>query len=215
MIYLSWCCKMKKNNKMTKTDLLYIILPPLIQSIFYFLVQIIVKNPHVISSPIDSHIPFLPIFVYPYIFWYLMLIIVPFMIYEYDKELLKKYDQLFMICSSFCILIFLIYPTTIERANFAVNGLSSFIVNIIYTADNQALNCFPSIHALDSMLFMMFLSNNKRIPKWFRLFITILSILVILATIFIKQHVIYDIIGSFIILVIGYIIQKLIIKKKR
>ena len=197
-------------KKMTLIDFLYIVLPVIIQSILYFGVKFLAFDIHLIQSTFDDKLPFIPYFVYPYILWYLMLLFIPFIIYIYEKNNLKKYDQFFLVCSSISILIFLFFPTTINRIPIEVNSFSTFIVDIIYRVDTPILNCFPSIHALDSMLWIIFFLKNKKTPKVLRLIIIILSISVILSTLFIKQHVIYDLLGSIGVLIIGYLIIKMI-----
>lgn len=201
---------------MTKKDALYIAGPTIIQSLLYFGVKLICGSPNLLISTFDNHLPFVSYFVYFYVFWYVMLIFVPYLIYRYDKELLRKYNKIFILDSVICILIFLIYPTTIHRASFDVNSLSTWIVNLIYYFDTPVLNCFPSLHALNSLLWIIVMLNNKKIPKLWRGIIIFLSTGVILSTIFIKQHVIYDLIGSVGVLIISYLILKIIslIRKK-
>lgn len=201
-------------KKMTRKDFLYIVLPVIIQSILYFIVKFFAFNIHIINSSFDDKLPFIPYFVYPYVLWYLLLVLVPFIIYVYEKDKLKKYDQYFLICSFISIFIFLVFPTTINRAAIKVNGFSTLIVDIIYRIDTPILNCFPSIHALNSMMWIIFFSKNKKTPLFLRGLIIILSISVILATIFIKQHVIYDLMGSVGVLIVGYLILKIVEKRK-
>lgn len=194
---------------MKRKEVLYIIIPPIIQSFIYFITKLLIHNPHVLTSYIDSKIPFIPYLVYFYIIWYLLLIIGPYLIYRYDKELLKKYDVLFFICSIICGIIFIIYPTTVLRPTIEVNGASTFIVNLIYYFDSPALNCFPSLHALNSLMWIIFIGGNKKMPKIVRCIVTIISIGVIVSTLCIKQHIIYDLLGSIGVLIIGYIILKI------
>ncbi len=195
---------------MTKKDVLNIALPTVIQSILYFGVKLITHHPHLLISHFDNWLPFIPQFVYFYILWYLMLIGVPYLIYRYDKELLPKYNKIFLLDSIICISIFLIYPTTINRGVFTVNGISSWIVSLIYYFDQPVLNCFPSLHALNSLLWIVIMLNNKKIPTKWHYIVIFLSIGVILSTLFIKQHVIYDLFGSVLVLLISYIILKVI-----
>lgn len=69
------------------------------------------------------------------------------------------------------------------------------------------INCLPSIHCLYSFLFIFAVLDTKsNSPKWMKIFIITLSILVVLSTLFIKQHIVYDVIAAFAIGVVTWII---------
>ncbi|HGG0418997.1 TPA: phosphatase PAP2 family protein, partial [Clostridium sporogenes] len=73
------------------------------------------------------------------------------------------------------------------------------IVKFIYNTDNP-YNCFPSIHVITTYIIMRYMLNNEvennRITN---IIVTILGILIILSTEFIKQHVLFDIIFAIIL----------------
>ena len=66
---------------------------------------------------------------------------------------------------------------------------------------------FSTINKFLNNIFLSSLSN-KNIEKKYRLIILILSILIILSTVFIKQHLIIDIIASFIVSSLTFILIK-------
>lgn len=184
--------------------------PVLIQSILYFVAKLLSNNYHLITSNIDNKIPFISWFVYFYVAWYLFLILVPIILNKYDEDKRKKYNLLLSIGASICFLIYIIYPTYIIRADVEVNSLSSLIVSIIYYLDTPGLNCFPSLHILICIIWIYLFSNFKN--KKYKYLMIIFSALVILSTLFIKQHVIYDGIGSLIVFLISLIIIKVTAK---
>ena len=190
---------MKKNNIKA---LIIIILVTSIENILYFLVKLLQKTPYLIGNTIDKKIPFIEYFVYFYVIWYLMLIIVPYIFYKNDKKDLIKYISLYSLCSITANIIFIIYPTIIERASIMPNTITKQIVNLIYYFDTPALNCFPSMHCIVSFIFILIAIESKTMTKNKKIIITSLSTLVILSTLFIKQHVLYDVIGALIIVLI-------------
>ena len=88
------------------------------------------------------------------------------------------------------------------------NNISTFLVNIIYKLDNPPINLLPSMHCSFCFLFIFSTLLNKNIEKKYRIIILILSILIILSTLFIKQHLLIDILASFIISSLTFILVK-------
>ena len=80
--------------------------------------------------------------------------------------------------------------------------LTDFIIRITYYFDNPPLNCFPSIHCLFcfQVIYSYLFSKYDKKKKW--IFITI-SFLIIISTLFIKQHYIYDVISALLVCIIA------------
>lgn len=184
----------------------------LFEAVVFFITKPFVQNPYVLGSTLDAKIPFVPQFIWIYIFWYLMLILVPYYIAKKNPPSFYKYAITFAITTVLCGIIFVVFPNTVTRANIQESDIASKLVQIIYTLDNPAINCFPSIHCLFSYLFIFAaLDSKENIPLYIKVIIIVLSILVVLSTLFIKQHVVYDAIGS---LIIGSIVWLIVNKFK-
>jgi membrane-associated phospholipid phosphatase len=95
----------------------------------------------------------------------------------------------------FCYLIYYYFQTSVPRPIITGNSWDVLILQYIYSQD-QPFNCFPSIHALHSYLVMRATWTSKVIRKRARIVISICSILIIVSTFMIKQHVIYDALGA-------------------
>ena len=179
----------------------------LFEAVVFFLTKPFVQNPYVLGSILDEKIPFIPQFIWIYIFWYLMLILVPYYIAKKHISSFYNYAITFAITTVLCGIIFVVFPNTVIRANMQETNIASKLVQIIYMLDTPAINCFPSIHCLFSYLFIFAAVDSKEnIPLYIKVIIIVLSILVVLSTLFIKQHVIYDAIGSLIIASIVWLI---------
>lgn len=175
------------------------------QVVIYFITKLFLNNEFVLNNLLDDQIPFVPYFIYFYISWYILLFLVPIIYMKYDKKALKKYTYTNFISVLVCGIIFIIFPTTINRPNIEVTSITTWIVNTIYYFDTPAVNCLPSIHSLICCIFI--LCNSKaNIKTSYKCIIDILSVLIILSTLFIKQHVIYDVLSAFIVSSITYII---------
>lgn len=181
----------------------------LFQTILYTINKLIQGTPHIIGNNIDTLIPFIVYFIIPYCIWYLLLFIVPYKYYKKDKTLFTKYVLSYILITIVANIIFFIYPTTVIRETLTNTNILYKLTEFIYNIDTPVLNCFPSLHCGISMLWILFTITNKKIDKIFKITITIISILIMASTLFIKQHVFIDLIsGNIIALIIFLILQK-------
>lgn len=179
------------------------------QCFVYFITKFTPFDFNILVSSIDSIIPFVPIFIYFYIVWYLMLFIVPFVLYKYDELNFNKYILTTFIGITVCGVVYFCFPTLIIRQHIVVNNITTFLIDLIYKLDTPALNCFPSMHCLISFIFMIYSTLSKRLPRKHKYLINIFSILVVTSTILLKQHFIIDVIMALIISIfISLIVNK-------
>lgn len=200
-------------NKIDKKGAVITILLVIFQPICYFFAKIVQGNPTLIGNNIDTQIPFIIIFIIPYVLWYLLLFIIPYYLYVKDKETFKKYTISYILCILISIIIFIIYPTTVNRPEIIGTDILSIITKIVFFCDTPQVNCFPSIHCEISMLFILYILNCNNTKKDIKLLTIIISILIMLSTLFIKQHVFIDLIGGTLLAIITYLITKIISKK--
>ena len=177
------------------------------QSIIFFLTKPFIHDPYILGSILDNTIPYVPHFIWIYIFWYFMLFAVPYYIASKSKVSLYKYITTYLITTIIAGLIFVLFPNSVIRADITGTDIANKLVSIIYKMDTPAINCLPSIHCLFSYLFILAVFDAKKsTSNLMKTIITILSILVILSTLFIKQHVIYDAVASLILAITIWII---------
>jgi len=198
------------NKKNYKYSILIIVLI-IYQSFLYFMSKFTPFKLNIIGSELDNAVPFVPAFIYFYISWYIMLYIVPYIIAKYDKKMFYKYWTTTIIAITVLCFIYLLFPTAVTRPSININSLSSFITNLVYLLDTPGMNCFPSMHCAISFIFIFNVLDSDCVPKKWKITITIWSFLVILSTLFVKQHVIYDVVSSFVIVSAIY---KLVLYKK-
>ncbi|MCB1153137.1 phosphatase PAP2 family protein [bacterium] len=166
-------------------------------SLGYFAVQSVV-NPataHTLPMPFDNRIPFIEYFTLPYVALYPMFFVPLLLIREP-----KAFDRLvtaYVACFVTCWFVFLTYPVHIERPSFEVTNFSFWVMSVIYSADN-AVNCFPSIHASMTLLAGLILWHYHRVYGAIGI---ALAALISVSTLFIKQHYVMDIVFS---TVLGY-----------
>ncbi len=179
----------------------------LFQSILYALSKIISgSNAIVIGGCIDALIPFKIIAIIPYCIWYFLIFIIPYYYYKKDKELLSKYILSYVLITLIANIIFIICPTSVNRPVVTGNDILSNMTKIVFFVDNNPVNCFPSLHCAISFLWIIYSLNMKNTNKYFKIIISIISMLIIISTLFIKQHVFIDMIGGICITILVVII---------
>ena len=133
------------------------------QSIVFFITKFFIQEPYILNTTLDNLLPYIPQFIWIYVFWYIMLAIVPYYIAHKNIDSFYKYTITFVITTLMAGLIFVIFPNGVIRANITDTSISSKIVKIIYNLDNPAINCLPSIHCLYSFLFIFAIFDTKKI----------------------------------------------------
>lgn len=190
------------------------LLMTIINSIIYYIIKFIQSPPSLIGSALDKKIPFIDHFIYFYILWYILLITIPYFFYKTEKKSYDKYCTLYILCAITANIIFLIYPTTITREIITPNTITLQLVDIIYFLDTPAVNCLPSMHCICCFLFIVVTLQEKKIDIKNKILITTISTLIVLSTLFIKQHVLYDVLLALIIVIIYNFIYEKFIKKR-
>ncbi len=183
------------------------------QTACYFISKMLEGTPHLIGNSIDDFIPFNMIFIIPYCLWYLLIFVVPYYIYKKDKDLFIRYIYCYILCTILANIIFIIYPTTVIRPDVIVKGPISFLTNFIFWTDTPIMNCFPSLHCAMSFIFIAYILEAKGIKKIVKISVIIISILIMISTLFIKQHVFIDLISGNVLAIISYLIIKKFYKK--
>lgn len=203
---------MKKINKYLKPiSLIFAVI--LFESVLYEAPRYINTHAHILTSAIDNKIPFIPQAVFVYISWYILLAVVPFIIYLHNKKDFYTYIISVAISALIAFIIFITFQTTVERPEFEVNNFSTLVTSIIYKLDTPALCCLPSMHCTLCFLFIIFTLKDKKYNLIYTVVITILSLAIVVSTLCIKQHVIYDVLAAILLAIISYIVSKAIVYK--
>ena len=128
-----------------------------------------------------------------------MLFIVPYLLYKSDEEFFKRYFVSTFISITIAGLIYIFFPTSIVRASINGSGITNFIVKFIYLIDTPVMKCFPSMHCIISFLFIFSVIGCRNLSNKYKWVISILSCLIVISTLLVKQHVVVDVISGFII----------------
>ncbi len=160
-----------------------------------------------LSGVMDYHIPFIPAFIIPYVLAFVQWIVGYLVIARQGKEYCDKVMGGEMIAKLIVGIIFLAFPTIMLRGEVTGSDVFSQAMALLYKVDAPT-NLFPSIHCLESYICMKSALEMKDVDRRYRISMVIMSILVFLSTVFIKQHVILDCFGAVIVAEAGRLIME-------
>ncbi len=152
-----------------------------------------IRGVHSLVTSLDQAIPVVKWFVIPYVAWvgYITMTLIYFCFK--DRTLAFKTVLVFDLGLLVCFLIYYFYQTVGPvRPVISGHDVLSRILQYVYQID-QPYNSFPSIHVMSSYLMMRAIRNCSWKNKWIQWFIGGFSISIILATLFIKQHLMIDV----------------------
>lgn len=186
---------------------------------FEYLEKTIVPK-YIIHSSLDSYIPFIKEFVIPYYIWYFYIAACFLYLALTSKKEFYRFYLYIALGMSLSYVIYMIFPNAqyLRPKTIPGNDIFSIMIRNMYRIDTPTNVC-PSIHVINAIgVYLGFATSHKlknnRYIKALCLFITIL---ICIATLFIKQHSIVDVtagvIFSIILYLAVYFIPNLVIQK--
>ena len=194
---------------LNKKFIISIIALMLLQAILYWSVKLFQIDYHYINATIDSKIPFIPQFVFIYDLFYPAVLLTMYYIFCKDRKNYYKGVIAGIIGYLVCDIIFICYPTIMNRPIVDYSTLDWFtglVLKITYAADSPALNCCPSIHCLFCYQAIFSLCVSKKVKWKVKIPVSLFLFLIVLTTMLVKQHYFYDAVLAFIIFVIMNVI---------
>lgn len=165
---------------------------------FFWLEKKVTTDYHIIHMPLDDMIPFCEYFVVPYFLWF-ALIAASVIWFGFFNKNVKEYYQLVFnlgIGMTLFLIISYVYPNgqDLRPETFANNNIFTQMVQYLYSIDTPT-NVFPSIHVYNSVAVAIAFMTSRQMQKHkvIRYGVTALSVSIILATMFLKQHSVSDV----------------------
>lgn len=174
---------------------------------FAYLENTVTNHFHVIHMDLDDKIPFLAVFCIPYFLWFGYVAIAFANTYLHDKQEYVRSCIFMFTGMTVFLLISTVYPNGhYMRYNVVLDdSIFDQLVRWLWTTDT-ATNLFPSIHVFNSIGAHIALSRseNLRCKKGWKLASFALMCSIILATVFIKQHSIFDVMTALLMALVLY-----------
>lgn len=175
----------------------YVLLLPVYLLLFFAVEKLVPADGDYWVSyiPLDDKIPFVPVFIIPYVCWYPLLVGVGLYLLAFDGPNFKKY-MLFIMTGFYTALLFcLLVPNGQDlRPELEPDGLFTRLIAGIYAADTNT-NVFPSMHVIGSIGAAIAAWRSDGLRRYFPL-ILVVAAAVCASTVLVKQHSILDIFGG-------------------
>ena len=182
----------------------------------YYGAKYIIRDSNCINMalPFDSHIPLVPWTVIIYYGCFL------FWLYNYTNILRTEPIGTYrFMCAELlgkliCFITYILVPTIMIRPDIIGTGIFTHVISMMYAVDTpDAL--FPSMHCFVSWMCVVGLRKKPEISNRYRAVSVVAALLVFIATLTTKQHVVVDVISAVILAELVYFIaSKLPVKRK-
>ena len=174
--------------------LLFLLVFPIL-GLIYKLLNTNPRDAQILSTKLDASIPFIPVFILPYIFWYAF--IIGYLVYFWYKDTTVYLKTLSVIVFGeiVCFIVYFFFQTTVPRPMLYGEGILIDLVSMIYSHD-QPYNAFPSIHVLTTFAIILGNLDIRNKHLFHSLFVPVMGSLIIISTLFVKQHYILDMFAS-------------------
>jgi len=198
--------KLSKLNTPEFSHVKLLLFWPIYGLVFLTLERFLSVTYHPVYTAFDDVIPFLEIFVIPYYFWFLFLIGIQVYGFFYDVKTFRNYLYYTMLTYGLTVIIYLIYPTcqNLRPTEFARDNIFTDVVKLLYQADTNTNVC-PSLHVIGSFAVYFAARKSKAFSGiWWRLAFLIVTILISISTVFLKQHSVIDIVWALVLCAVCY-----------
>lgn len=176
---------------------------------FIWLEKTVTTDFNLIYLPIDDKIPFCEYFIIPYYLWFLFVPAVMIYLIFYSRKEFYEASAFLFIGMTVFLIVCTVWPNGVNLRE-TIPYRDNIFADIVRSLQNTdtSTNVFPSIHVFNTLgcLIALIKSKGMKGHHLIKILSTILSILIILSTMFLKQHSIVDVIGGFGLAVIMYLI---------
>ena len=161
----------------------------------------------IIHAKLDDYIPFLEIFVIPYVMWY---------VYLFGSILLfgvKSRKTFFRFClyaftgMTFSYIVFFIWPNGIDfipdLSELGRDNIFIWLTGVIHGSDLPRNVC-PSLHCYSSIVIAIVTAKSRIFSKKIVIGSWVLSVSICLSTLFIKQHSVWDLFFAIVLAALLY-----------
>jgi hypothetical protein len=174
--------------------------------VVYFILFVLTENLipaescYVVHCAIDDMIPFCEIFLIPYVFWYLLIIISLGYFLLYNVDSFKRLQIFIIITQVVAMAIYIFFPNRqdLRPPQFPRDNFLTRSVAFLYRIDTNTGVC-PSLHVAYSIGIASVWLKEKGVHLLWKSFVVISAILICLSTMFIKQHSAVDFLAALLV----------------
>lgn len=161
----------------------------------YFLTENLIPaaNCTPIHIPLDDLIPFHELYVIPYTFWYLLIVVSLLYFALYNTDSFKKLQTYIIVTQVLAMVVYIVYPSRqdLRPEVFPRDNFLTDIVALIYSFDTNT-GVLPSLHVAYSLGIASVWVREKGVSILWKIFVVIAVLLICLSTAGLKQHSVAD-----------------------
>lgn len=169
---------------------------------FAWLEQNVTTNYHIIHMAIDDRIPFNEVFIVPYLLWFAYVLVGVLYFFFTDKNDYYKLCTVLATGMTAFLIISTLWPNGhhLRLDVMPRDNIFSHMVAALWKTDTPT-NIWPSIHVYNSLAVHFAVMQSKQLEKkhFVRIGSFILCVSIILSTVFLKQHSMFDVLTAFLL----------------
>lgn len=200
---------MKKYYERYKHAIPLIIYAVIYLTWFCYLERTVKRPTNLIHMSLDDKIPFCEIFIIPYLLWFAYVSSVVLYFFFKDKQDYYRSCAFLFTGMTIFLIVSTLWPNGhhLRPAVMPRDNIFSMMVSMLYKTDTPT-NLWPSIHVYNSLGAHFAVIKSEKLRKKLLVHIgsLILCVSIILSTMFLKQHSIFDVLTAFIMAAVMYIV---------
>jgi len=147
-----------------------------------------------VTTWLDSLIPFIPYFIIPYAL-YVPVVLLPYALYWKDYKQYRTMALSMITVLAISVAIFMTFQTYVIRMYVEPTDFFTWGIALVHSLD-APVNALPSLHVSMPTLATLFIwLRNKRLA----MVVAPVALLIVLSTVLIKQHAILDVIAGLVL----------------
>ena len=187
--------------------------------LFGFLEIVPPKNVHLIHCALDDRIPNMAVFIYPYVSWFPYIVVCAALaIKNLDDRQFKKAVLVLTTGMNIFLFISYVWPTGLdlrESIVYDLHTLSGNLLKFVQTVDTPK-SVFPSMHVYVTLVLQYTLEMQKKlVPAWKIWVGRVLAVLIVLSTMFTKQHSAVDVTAAIVMFAVLALAAEKLVKEPK
>lgn len=142
-----------------------------------------------LTTALDRAIPFSPDWIWIYMFTYLAPVLALLVVRD-DQRVYRALIAV-GVASASAYVVFVMYPVKLPRPALG-HGFMDNLVALAQSVDHPA-NQLPSLHVANAWILYATVAGERR-ERWFRASVAALALAITLSTLFVKAHVVLDVV---------------------
>ena len=176
---------------------------------FGYLEKTVKRPANLIHMSLDDRIPFCEFFIVPYLLWFAYISVVVLYFFFKDKQDYYRTCVFLFTGMTIFLIVSTLWPNGhhLRPAVMPRDNIFSMVVAMLYKTDTPT-NLWPSIHVYNSLgaHFAVFRNEKLHRKPLAHIGSLVLCVSIILSTMFLKQHSVFDVLTAFIMAAVMYIV---------